>query len=151
MKDYAVGTQHSLAKYYHRLHQLLQDQNERVVLQVDIAGAYPNLSRRQIRKALSIRLPEFVPIFDMLYQAPSEHTILTADEGTKHVTQHIGLTQGSELSPLFFMIATDQPFEGERNTYWLKHQIKYADDIALVGTVDEVISDYQKLRTAFAK
>ena len=118
---------------------------------MDIAGAYPNLSRRQIRKALSIRLPEFVPIFDMLYQAPSEHTILTADEGTKHVTQHIGLTQGSELSPLFFMIATDQSFEGERNTYWLKHQIKYADDISLVGTVDEVISDYQKLKTAFTK
>ena len=151
MSDYAVMRQHGIAKYYSRLSKLMEDNQDHVALQVDISGAYPNISRAQIRESLHKHLPEFIGIFDTLYSGPCAHKILSSDAGTIKVEQNTGLTQGSELSSLFFAIATDSPFESRREQHWSQHYVKYADDITLVGTPQQVQEDYAYLANEFAK
>ena len=60
MSDYAVMRQHGIAKYYSRLSKLMEDNQDHVALQVDISGAYPNISQTQIRESLRKHLPEFI-------------------------------------------------------------------------------------------
>ena len=74
--DHTISHTYSLSKYYYRLNALLkQPDKDYIALQIDLTRAYPNSSRKHIRKQLQHHLPEFVSIFDCLYSTPNQHQL----------------------------------------------------------------------------
>ena len=105
-----------------------------------------------MRDAVKQWLPQFIDIYDLLYGAPNHHTFVTSDKGVQTVQQRQGIIQCCELSSMFFMLLTHAPMtnsEGKLDDTIANHVLKYADDIYIYGTTDQVHQIYHRLRVSF--
>ena len=155
--DHAIHTEHGMAKLTTTLkakiaHAISNQNQDFALLQVDVASAFPNSNRQHMRDAVKQWLPQFIDIYDLLYGAPNHHTFVTSDKGVQTVQQRQGIIQGCELSSMFFMLLTHAPMtnsEGKLDDTIANHVLKYADDIYIYGTTDQVHQIYHRLRVTF--
>ena len=94
-------------------------------------------------------LPQFLGMFDFLYASPNHHTFVTSDQGLQKLDQHQGIIQGSELSMLFFTLYTHHPMSQYLDKI-NNNVLKYADDIYIYGSIDQVSSVYKLLKTEYS-
>jgi len=103
-----------------------------------------------IRKAIAVAVPKMLPIFDFKYHG--RQTVMMLDEnGELIVTQMTsGITQGDELSMLFFGLYTGtilKELDGEEaDGFFAKRSSKYADDICQAATFDLNAKKFEQLR-----
>ena len=75
-----------------------------LLLQIDVKGAFPNPKHKELREAIQAGLPQFLPIFDLIYGDPNIHDVVGLHDGLLTIRQCDGIIQGNELSTLFFML-----------------------------------------------
>ena len=103
-----------------------------------------------MRAAVGRLLPQFLGMFDFLYASPNKHTFITSDQGLQKLEQQQGIIQGSELSMLFFSLYTHHPLSKYLDNI-NNHVLKYADDIYIYGSIDQVSSVYSLLEDEYTK
>lgn len=120
------------------------------VIALDITGAFPNVNRQHLRVAVQKYLPPFLPIFDLLYGRATTHDVLTKDKGVIELLQATGITQGNELSTLFFSVYMKQIFDqhfAEFNMLTMARQ--YIDDVFLLGPSHQLQPVLERMKQHF--
>ena len=116
---------------------------------LDLKGAFTHARRSVLRRQLAAKLPVSLPLFDLMYGSPNNHRIHTRDDDVVDLTQNDGITQGSELSTLFFVMVTMAVLSDDLS-HWKDVMTKYSDDMILVADIDTVKQDFNKLKDGFA-
>jgi hypothetical protein len=123
--------------------------NNLAVCVTDLKGAFTHASRAVIRAMLETKFPSFLPLFDLMYDSPSCHRVLSRDGDVVDLVQNDGVIQGSETSTFFFVMLTMAVLSDDLD-HWQEVMTKFSDDMVLVGDVDEVKQDFNKLKDGFA-
>ena len=119
------------------------------VCALDLRSAYTNASRAVIREQLENKFPSFLPLFDLMYDSPSCHRVLSRDGDVVDLVQNDGVIQGSETSTFFFVMLTMAVLSDDLD-HWQAVMTKFSDDMVLVADVDTVKQDFNKLKDGFA-
>ena len=126
---------HSLRRYIRR-----NDNMDKVILKLDIRNAFNSMRRDKILNEVRERVPELYPMVWQSYAEPSNLYIGNGDI----IGSREGVQQGDPLGPFLFCLGlTDLVSDSQSElSNW------YQDDGTLAGSVDEVLGDLQRIKTA---
>jgi hypothetical protein len=108
-----------------------------------------NASRAVIREQLENKFPSFITLFDLMYDSPSCHRVLSRDGDVVDLVQNDGVIQSWETSTFFFVMLTMAVLSDDFD-HWQAVMTKFSDDMVLVTDVDTVKQDFNKLKDGFA-
>ena len=154
--DMAVGKPAGMQRFIHRIRQkfdVARDQalKDYAFLQIDVKGAFPNTKRKELREAIQADLPQFLPIFDLIYGDPNIHDVLTLDDGLLTIRQCDGIIQGNELSTLFFMLYVKKILSNVDSDNVLGMMSQYVDDMMIYGKIKDVEELFHKVSAELEK
>lgn len=148
--DMAVGKPAGMERFIHRIRQKYdfarqEELEDYAFLQIDVKGAFPNTKRIELRKAIEADLPQFLPIFDLIYGSTNLHDAMTSDDGLQTISQADGIIQGNELSTLFFMLYVKRILSTVQADDLLEKLRQYVDDMIIYGKIEEVEPLFREL------
>lgn len=153
--DMAVGKRNGMQHLIHKVKAewdkaVHGQQEDFAVVALDITGAFPNVNREHLRRAVGKYLPPFLPIFDLLYGRATTHEVQSKDKGIVELVQATGITQGNELSTLFFSIYMKQIFDEQfADLDVMKMTRQYVDDAYLFGPLQQVKPMLDRMKEKF--
>jgi hypothetical protein len=136
--QYGIGYKDGVTKAIKTCTADLLSNPNKVMLQLDVANAYPSISRAAVYDALRAD-PAFrviAPWFRSIY-AQELHITARSPTGITTVPSSTGVLQGSVLAPLLFSVATSAAVKAAADCLRVT-VAAYIDDITIVGLPDDV-------------
>jgi hypothetical protein len=119
---------------------------EAALLTVDQANAFNSVTRSAVFEAVKEHVPKLLPFVQWAYGAPTSLHLVGAHPNTPPIQSQTGVRQGDPLGPLLFALALQRSLQRTQEAAPSVAVIAYADDVNLVGHVQDLKVAFQVLQ-----
>ena len=132
----------------HAVRSALAADPEAALLTVDMANAFNTVDRSALFAAVKKHAPSLLAYVQWSYGAPTDLHIVGAPAGTAPVQSRMGVRQGDTLAMLLFALALQLVLERTQAAAPAVATLALADDVNLVGKVDDLRAAFLTLTGA---
>ena len=138
------STEDAICTVMHKITQHLDERTSNTVrvLYIDFSSAFNTIVPHiMVNKLAELNIPEYLQLWVLDYLTQRPQYVRTRSETSDNITLNVGAPQGCVLSPVLFVLYTNNMTWNSGNTI----VVKYADDTMIVGLVkNDDDSDYFK-------